>query len=174
MRTNPNLAGRPDAEYIVHQELERCGIPVIEEDHTRNEVSVKIAGKLGDFHFERAWYYWIVSGKVPLKIAKEIYDNPIGKTDIRAGGDCGCEEPTEDNYFVNSYDKDGKLLLDRRPEEDEMWDKIIEKDPELGEKTRRVDDKIKYTDKIFVENYDIDSELGLYIFVETLKKHNLV
>jgi hypothetical protein len=47
------------------------------------------------FVFCRAWYYWVVIGLVPLYVANELYENPIGKKDVRVSGHCGCPSPIE-------------------------------------------------------------------------------
>jgi hypothetical protein len=47
------------------------------------------------FIFCRAWYYWIVTGFVPLHVAEELYADPIGKKDVRVSGHCGCPAPKE-------------------------------------------------------------------------------
>ena len=49
--------------------------------------------------FTRAWYYWCVSGYVPLHVAEEMYENPNGRKDIRANGHCGCPPPSEQLHY---------------------------------------------------------------------------
>jgi len=73
--------------------------------HIQSEVPYHIVGKYNQFIFERAWYYYVVNGNVPLEVAKELYSNPIGRIDIRVGGDCSCPPP---NYTVYTYHIDSQ------------------------------------------------------------------
>jgi len=104
-----NLAGRWDAEKYVMDELKTAGIEVVREaKNLNNEVSVPLAGQLGKYHFTRAWYYYIVSGNVPLKVAQELYKSKTGKRDIRVVGHCGCPPPEN---WVTWLDDDGVKLI---------------------------------------------------------------
>src|ERR1043166_5279696 len=45
---------------------------------------------------ELAWagtYYWIASGPVPLLVARELYDHPLGRSPLRVNGDARCRPP---------------------------------------------------------------------------------
>lgn len=117
-----NLAGDRECDAIISEELEKAGIISFKlREIGRSEVPYTIYGTLGgqlltedensfmehygftenaakkstSFVFRRAWYYWIVEGYVPLFVAEEIYKNPNGRKDIRAGGHCGCLPPSE-------------------------------------------------------------------------------
>jgi hypothetical protein len=94
----------------------------------RSEVPTKYYGQIGKWTFVRFWYYWVVRGngrEMPLEKAWEIYQNPIGKQDVRAFGDCGCVEPTwngnksVDVYHVDS--QEGLNLLARYVFDYERW-----------------------------------------------------
>ena len=109
-----NLAGNPNCDKYIECELNRCGIEIIKnEANLRNEVPATIEGKLGKFRFVRAWYYWMVDGPVPLDIAGKLYSDPVGKTDIRVMGHCGCPSPDEwaHDGFIHSYHIDSELGL---------------------------------------------------------------
>lgn len=45
------------------------------------------------FTFTRAWYYWVVTGYVPLSVAEELYEDSVGAKAVRSGGDCACRPP---------------------------------------------------------------------------------
>ena len=53
-----------------------------------------------------------------IKIDEKLYENPIGKKDIRVAGDCGCPQPKEwaEGDYVTSYHIDSlqglKLFVD--------------------------------------------------------------
>ena len=128
-----NLAGIQDCDKLIEKELIEARIPIrsgyknwkyIKPKRTENgcrilnnwydgrifhcksEVYFHIMGKLDEFTFTRAWYYYMVDGSVPIEIAKKIYENPIGKKDVRAYGHCGCIEPK--GKSVNSYHIDSQ------------------------------------------------------------------
>lgn len=126
-----NLAGNKDCDDSVEVELRRAGIEVVSGAKSNGEVSTIITGQLEQFTFVRAWRYWMVRGHVPLVVARELYENLIGKTDVRVVGHCDCPPPEE--YAVHL---DG------------------------GER--------------FVTSYHIDSQAGLQLFADTLRKHKLV
>jgi len=160
-----NLAGNPKATDVVLSELTRCGISSQHIDPV-GEVPSAAMGVLGKFTFRRKWHYYRVEGPVPVSVAWELYDNPVGKQDIRVCCHCGCPAPTPEWVIYRTLD--GKLV---RPlairEKLAEWMK-----PEELEEIVFDDDTSDYQGCI--ETYDIDSELGLYIFVETLKRHRLV
>lgn len=66
------------------------------------------------FAFCRAWYYWIVAGAVPLRVAQEMYDNPLGHKDVRVAGYAGNTEPAGwaktigGKQFITSYHIDSQ------------------------------------------------------------------
>lgn len=165
---------RKDVERKVLSELERCRIPTLKHDAGRSEVPYGHIGKLGNFTFRRAWYYWVVDGPVPLAIAEELYADHIGKTDIRVGGHCGCPSPAE--YGTEYFDAEGKQLYESKGKEkdaEEMaaMDKYV---PNWRDEYRVVEDRDAECVRAIVSTYHIDTELGLYIFVETLRKHGVV
>ena len=77
-----NLAGDVSCDHDILQELQTAGIqPVMNKELVRGEVPALITGFLkgqggNDFTFCRAWYYWVVSGSVPLDVAEEMYADP--------------------------------------------------------------------------------------------------
>lgn len=167
-----NLAGCSDAEKYVVAELKSAGIPVVNDDSLlKYEVSVSKAGRIGSFSFRRAWYYWVVSGNVPLKIARELYESPFGKKDIRVAGHCGCPPPEE---WVTWLDEKGLELIGLKD-----WNNLIrflnrvKKDLPINYHPVLKKDFKKFG-KPFVTGYHIDSQEGLNLFVETLKHHQLV
>jgi hypothetical protein len=107
-----NLAGNNNCDTFIKKELKLAGVPVVhvyfEHPH---EVPFTVIGKLGDFTFRRAWYYWVVNGPVPMSVAIELYNNPIGRKDIRVDGHCGCPAPDEwchGSEFISLYHIDSQ------------------------------------------------------------------
>jgi hypothetical protein len=108
-----NLAGHWNSTAIVKVELTRCGIPVktINEKYDGGEVGAKVYGELGQFHFYRAWRYYIVNGRLPLNVAEKLYEHPVGRTDIRVNGHCGCPPPKEQAVV---FDDNGIQLISKQ------------------------------------------------------------
>jgi hypothetical protein len=164
-----NLAGRGDCDTSIFRELNRCGIEVVRlPNKLWGEVPASITGKLGQFQFHREWYYWVVRGNVPLPVAQELYNNPVGKTDIRVTGHCGCPPPDE---WVTYIDDKGRILCptSEKPHGNGPLSKSI-----LARTDIRFVEDPSAEGKGFIQLYHIDSELGLRIFADTLKKHNLI
>lgn len=168
-----NLAGNPLCDGYIAQELTRARIPrVTHRSHCVHEVPWSITGKLGPFTFTRAWTYWIVEGLVPLAVAQELYDDPVGVTDIRVTGHCGCPSPAE---YSRLYTPEGHAVIEasERP-------KIEAVMKEMGSTASPFPYPFVYSDdpraraaQRYVHVYHIDSEVGLRIFVDTLRKHGL-
>jgi len=175
-----NLAGHARSTEIITDELTRCGIEVVESDKALGEPKSMVKGKLGKFEFQRAWYYYMVDGNVPLAVAEELYATKVGRSDIRVAGHCGCPEPKE---WAKSFAEDGKEFISEK-QRDELMEFFTEtglkcyKPPEaaLKESLERMNWVVgnKEDGQLCVDSYHIDSELGLYLFVEALKKHKLV
>jgi len=103
-----NLAGETKADLVILKELVKADIKVVEGQRSRGEVPYTLTGKLGDWNFSRAWYYWMAiaqNGKgLPLDVALELHNRKY-HTDrkeqpktygqlIRVDGDCSCPQPT--------------------------------------------------------------------------------
>ena len=117
-----NMAGVEECDDYIREELETAGIDIYNtREPVDREVAYTLYGGIGgksldeegqgymerhgimvktmkdyvSFTFERAWYYWMVRGYVPLDIAVEMYENPKGKKDIRVAGHCACPHPVD-------------------------------------------------------------------------------
>lgn len=66
-------------------ELQQAGIPIEVLDKPYGEPKSDVGGRLGDFTFRRAWYYWVVYGPMPLAQAEIMFADPAGR-DISTGG----------------------------------------------------------------------------------------
>lgn len=119
----PNVAGVTNCDILLEKELYEAHIPIrsgydnwrlregtkpnngiivvkdwdsyIYKYRSKSEVPYHVIGNLGDgkFIFKRAWYYWMVKGNVPIKIANQLYKDPLGEKDVRVVGHCGCPPP---------------------------------------------------------------------------------
>jgi hypothetical protein len=141
------------------------------------DINGKPAVVLGDFTITYYNYYFVVNGNVPLAVAEELYAiEPTGRMDIRSGGDCGCRPP---ETWAHRIKPNGKEAVAK-----EESDKILIALSEGSEiykaamKTGKwdlCDSQEEYLSyPAFVSTYHIDSELGLYIFLQILRKHNLI
>lgn len=128
-----NLDSDPQKNEICALELERAKIPIYYDSG--------VSGELFGIVFTRRGHVWWANGFVNLKIAEEIYADPVGRTDIRLNKDAS--PPSE--YGMWGMNKDGFLTDDR-----------YSKDA---------------VDFVSVHGYDIDSEVGLRVFADILRKH---
>ena len=166
-----NLAGNNDCDVKIERELVRAGIDVVRGERSGGEVPASITGKLGDFTFHRAWYYWVVDCRIPLQVAQELYADPVGKTDVRVAGHAGCPPPEE---WAHWFAPDGRAVV--KTKEEAEFRKFEEKGVLLKGTT---DDHVFSDDpqsvgaQGFVVNYHIDTEVGLRLFADTAKRHKL-
>lgn len=169
-----NLAGCEHSDRECIRELERARIPWTTVANRYEEPQTYVVGRLGNMLFKRAWYYWIVRCRIPLKTAWKLYENPVGKTDIRVAGHCGCPPP--EDPWVNWYDEED-YIIDTNMDQIELCLRQAKKFNRpfilenicFMEKEER--DKLIAEGKIhgYVESYHIDSEVGLRIFADETK-----
>lgn len=168
-----NLAGNKDCDILIEQELARSRIEIVRGERRCGEVPASIIGKLGSFTFRRAWYYWIVEGNIPLSMARELYEDPVGKTDVRVSGHCMCPLPDE---WVTWLDKDGKECISSkdRKELDELCKRSSLVSGSDLDKYRVSDSPTEDGFSAFITLYHIDTEIGLRLFADMIRKYNLV
>ncbi len=114
-----NLAGDKGCDPVIRRELAEAIVQIVEHGkRLDSQVPASVTGQLtlnGEsvFAFRRAWYYWTVSGNVPLAVAQEMYADPVGREDVRVAGHCGCPPPEKWAYsgFVESYHIDSQRGL---------------------------------------------------------------
>lgn len=167
-----NLAGNKDCDREIRRELARARIDVVEGGGDgKHEVPATVTGKLRGWTFKRAWYYWVAEGQLPLAVAQQLYADPIGKTDIRVAGHCGCPPP--EYPWLAYFDADGvQLLHDPDGEEARLAVDFVEKGflkVEQMAGKRFVTDAAAAAARVVVESYHIDSEAGLRLFADTLR-----
>jgi len=160
-----NLAGNSECDKAIRRELKLSRINAVEVEKKDTEVPYSVIGSLGSVEFRRGWRYWIVYCAIPLRVAKEIYDDPVGKEDVRVAGHAGGPSPED---WVTYMTEDGARLIDVS-ELPEGW-----KDNRSLPKDCRVVDNPKEEGRPVVTGYHIDSLVGLRFFADILRKHNLV
>lgn len=159
-----NLAGVATCDEDIRRELARSYIDAVDVEEGNTEVPYSVIGKLGDMTLRRAWYYWAVKCRVPLEIAKALYADPVGRTDIRVAGHCGCPTPEESAEW---FAPDGAQLIKRSSD---CNPNLVETLERAG--YRVVDDPASEGEP-FVTSYHIDSEVGLRVFADMVRRHGL-
>lgn len=122
-------------------------------------------------------YYWVVQGDVPLDIALKLYAEPIGKTDVRINGHCGCPPP--EAPWVEWKIPHGKRVLNIRNMSE--YERAAGSDSDLmrdiGKKGLEDHVFTDFPEKMgahgYIEHYHIDSFEGLSFFVSTLRREGL-
>lgn len=160
-----NLAGREDADRHVRRELEIARINVVEGEPLTGEVPTTLTGELGGITFRRAWYYWVASGPVPISIARRLYDDPCGVTDIRVAGHCGC--PAPEAPWTKWLTPDGREVIATQEEERIVHVREMFDNPDIGADYVFSDDPESMAAE-YVDTYHIDSEVGLRLFADAL------
>lgn len=167
-----NLAGHKDADRIILDELRRCRIEAVEHHaYFDTEVRTKYTGRLGPFSFRRACRYWVANGPVPIAVARELYADPVGVTDIRVDGHCGCPAPGE--FGTRWVDLDGRKVLSMA--EHASATRYAASDSDIIAKVGRDvlaehrfdEDPTRFEG--FIDTYHIDSEVGLRIFADMIR-----
>lgn len=166
-----NVAGLENPDPFLTEELTRARINVEQLPRPLRrhpEVHAGVIGRLGQFTFRRAWYYWVANGPVPIELARKLYADPVGVKDIRVDGHCGC--PAPDDFGGNYFAADGsRILVD--PEGSEQ--RTIAKFPDLFKEERFVfvsskEERREIAKSIIIDCYHIDSEVGLRIFADAI------
>jgi hypothetical protein len=172
-----NLAGDRNCDVQIREELEKSGINLVFHDKDLNqEVPASITGQLGRFTFTRAWHYWVVSGKMPLNAAREMYANPNGVKDVRVAGHCGCPPPEEWEHWFNPKSHREILNMKQKAQFEEYAKSDSESIKEIAKAGLRDFDFAEDPSQVgegFVDLYHIDTQEGLNLFTATVRAHQL-
>lgn len=167
-----------ETNKLLSEELTRCGIEVVvNENLVKGEPYTNITGKFGRLIFHRAWYYWCVYGLVPIDIAEKIYAHPIGKTDVRISGHAGCVAPVRPWIKWIEINSGKEVLSNTAKIEYDDGMKRYDENTHMGKIWREEfnnhifnDDPKSIPAQAFVDSYHIDTESGLYVFIEHIKE----
>ena len=176
-----NLAGNKKCNETILEELYLANIPAIKCEQSTGEVPYSYEGKIGNWTFRRRWYYWSVSVGdkdlgLPLKEALELHnkkhptkDSILGNI-IRCGGHGGAPSPDEygaqpiynealtEALVALGYEKIYFKLQDQ-------WHVPIT----VGEVSELCNSG-KLTVERYVDNYNIDEQIGLNEFAKVATK----
>jgi hypothetical protein len=113
--------------------------------------------------------YSYVDGPVPLATAREIYRHPVGRTDVRAGGHA-CAEPP-DKHVTWLLDGD-RVVADPDGAKAAEWAAAVERFSSLATGSAPVftPDPSAIGAEPFVVSYHVDTELGLYVLLDHLRR----
>lgn len=156
-----NLAGVRTCDETITKELSEAGVDIVGVGKMKREVPASIIGKCNNFIFTRNWYYWVVSGYMPLAIAKEIYAK-YKSLNIRVAGHCG-NPPPEEWSEPKNYAEKRKVYF-------EQWRRGEITLHELNKKGL----EIRTQGEQFITHYHIDTQEGLNRFVEIIKANNVI
>lgn len=86
-----------EEEYAQIKEHAVLGFEALKDHHFYTALCAGMHhafGRLYNTVFTRAWYYWVVCGvDMPLADANELYEDPVGRKDIRVAGYAGNASP---------------------------------------------------------------------------------
>ena len=175
-----NLAGNKDADKYIREELYLAGIEAIPEK-SDGEVPYTIIGKIGNWRFERAWYYWVASVEkredgLPVEKATELYnrknppdENRILGMDIRGGGNVGCSEPrgyTAQPVYDEELQNKFVALGYKKVFSDLVGKEYV---PISYGEVAKLCNEGKLDVQRYVDIYHIDTQIGLLEFAKFLK-----
>ena len=175
-----NFAGVNDCDNEIEAELKIARLPVTKLPYKMtSEVPTKIVSLFRDFSFHREWYYWSIKGPTPIEMARELYADAEGKKNVRVAGHCGCpgpEDPWIEYYAIDEkriYSlKDQNEFLTFAESKSETLQRIAKEN--LDGRYIFSDDREKIAHSIIVPLYHIDSQLGLCLFADMLRKYKLL
>lgn len=174
-----NLAANRDADIVIREELYLAGIPAVIVPKSNSEVPYTVIGRLGNWVFTRAWYYWVAKVELltdGLLLDKAldlhnrkhpIIDCNLGKM-IRSGGHYG--SPSPDVYGadpVYGAELDAQLeSLGYRKEyveclKESYWGISV------GDISKMCNDGKLSVDR-YVDCYHIDDQVGLCEFAKEI------
>jgi hypothetical protein len=164
-----NLAGHPDSTRLAKSELEAAGIPVVTLAEPYGEPKAWIGGDLHGFTFRRAWYYWVVEGRMPIDQARGLYADDVGRKDVRCAGHCACPPPDE---WCEWYAMDGiRLYRDQDGKQAKQWADFMTgriADDE-GEPRFVADPSQVHGARAYVTSYHVDSADGLRLLADVIR-----
>jgi len=119
-------------------------------------------------------YYWVAEGLIPHSVARKLYEHPIGSTDIRVNGNCTCPAPEGHQLTFRALDG-SEVINDPDGKQEWEWDEYATKEGAIWEGFRThkpVFSRDAFSiAEAFIDMYHIDSELGLYVFVQTIREN---
>ena len=165
----------PECDEAIRHELKVAGIAAVRGAQALGDEISSVTGQLGPFTFRRAWCHWVVQGLVPLEVAHKLYGDPVARKGLRVGGHAA--RPAPGQFATVWLDQDGNLRLPLGDKE-ETRETLAVKYPaayqriEHGARMDFVADP-GYACRGFVDGYHIDTDDGLLMFAEMMRRYGL-
>ncbi|MEI6296599.1 MAG: hypothetical protein WCO84_03055 [bacterium] len=151
-----------DLDKEVEEETKKLGLEVLNGRERRGEIPTSIAGKIGDFVFERQRGHWWVKGDLSIEIANSLHKSQLGNNFKFTPQDA-----TPDKVAKWKTKEGGKVVLSAEKR------KLIEGICKNAEELFIFSNNPSEIATQVVDNFQIHSEEAVGLFIETLKKHNL-
>ena len=176
-----NLAGdKKEADMWVERELRRARILAVPLDREPGEVPATHMGQIcsidptkvggsGILNLRRAWSYWSVEGRVSMQVAWALYNDPVGRDDVRVAGHCG--RPAPHGIYVQWFDPGGRPIALQKDLDEMRGVKSLAHHVESFELEHAIagdEDARARVGTPFVTCYHIDSEVGLRLFADVI------
>ena len=165
----------PESDEAVRHELEAAGIEPVRGARAAGEVVSSVTGQLGGFTFRRGLCHWVADGLVPLEVALAMHADPVGRQGLRVGGHGA--RPAPGQFATVWLDGAGNLILPLGDKEETAEALAIlypaaHRRVERGARVAFVADPAR-RGRGFVDGYHIDTDDGLLLFAETMRRHGL-
>ncbi len=166
----------PECDEAVRHELQAAGIKPVGGPRAAGEVVSSVTGRLGGVTLRRAWGHWVAEGLVPLEVALAMHADPAGRRGLRVGGHSAGPAPGQ--FATVWLDGEGTINLPLGDKEETgaalaVLYPAAHRRIERGARVEFVADPAR-RGRGFVDGYHIDTDDGLLLFADTLRRHGLV
>lgn len=152
--------------------LSSIGVRILRKRPIYSDLDV--VGCINGFFVYKRNYYWVVKGKMPIKVANEIYKFSL-KYGIRAEGILPETDPkdvcTSDKYEDYIYEISQSNINSFEDKSNNIEMDFNEFDKKL--KTKRNELFKENKDDFYISTYHIDDYFGLQKVVEIIKRFNI-
>jgi hypothetical protein len=165
-----------ECDEAVRHELQAAGIEAVRGGPAAGEEISSVSGRLGGFTFRRSWCHWVAEGLVPLEVALAMHADPAARKGLRVGGHCA--RPAPGQFATVWLDGEGNLNLPLGDKEETgaalaVLYPAAHRRVEHGARVDFVPDPAR-RGRGFVDGYHIDTDDGLLLFADTMRRYGLV
>jgi len=166
-----NLAGDLNCDDVIHRELVEAGVDLVVSERSTDEVPATISGRLGDFTFTRAWYYWRVHGPMPVAVAERL--NITHERTIRICGFAGGVNNVSE-YVVWRGPDGAQIWPDPDGSAEAEWNDFVKRHPRFADtandKNIFAADPSKVPGAVaLIESYHVDTQDGLNVLAKEIR-----
>lgn len=142
--------------------LKQLGIKILDKNPINSDL--KLLGSINGFFIYPQSYYWVLSGKMPFKFARQLYDNKLG---IRTGG---CTSDTNPEFWCTSEEYEEYIL-----EQQDLLRKDLISSKEFASRLMNKQSELlkNNEDDMYIDMYHIDTLEGLKEIINIIKDNNL-